>query len=177
MSSIINKSTIVFIVVCLLTSCGGNKKKVYIPYYNYDTIAVDDYDTINIPYTLDGGVKYVSARINGVSTDMIFDTGCSLTLISILEANQLMRRGLLTKEDFLGTAKASMADGSVVEDALVNIATLELSDGYQTIVCHDVLTQVSSSVDAPVLLGNGVLDRVASYTIDNEAQVIKFKLK
>lgn len=108
---------------------------------------------------------------------MIFDTGCSLTLISPLEAKQLLKRGLLTEDDFLGTAKSSIADGSVVEDAIFNIRTLELTDGNQTIVCRDVLTQVSSNTEAPVLLGNGVLDRVASYTIDNDLKVIRFKLK
>ena len=108
---------------------------------------------------------------------MIFDTGCSNTLISPLEVKQLLKRGLLTEADFLGTAKCSIADGSVVEDSIFNIRTLELTDGNRTIVCRDVRTQVSSSANAPVLLGNGVLDRVASYTIDNDSKVIRFKLK
>ena len=88
-----------------------------------------------------------------------------------------MKRGLLTEDDIIGTAKATIADGSIVEDTMINIRTLELTDGYRIIVCRNVLTQVSSSINAPVLLGNGVLDRTASFTIDNEQQVIKFKLK
>lgn len=176
-----NLCKIFILCLCLLISisCGGGKKKkkVHIPYVNYSTEVVSDFGTINVPYKLEGGVKYVSVKINGLSTDMIFDTGCSMTLISMLEAQQLIKRGLLSEDDFLGTAQASIADGSVVEDAIFNIKTLELTDGSQTIVCHDVLTQVSSNAEAPVLLGNGVLDRVASYTIDNEQKVIRFKLK
>lgn len=176
-----NLCKIFILCLCLLISIscggGGKKKKVHIPYANYSTEAISDYGTINVPYKLEGGVKYVSVKINGLSTDMIFDTGCSMTLISMLEAQQLIKRGLLSEDDFLGTAQASIADGSVVEDAIFNIKTLELTDGSQTIVCRDVLTQVSSNAEAPVLLGNGVLDRVASYTIDNEQKVIRFKLK
>ena len=90
---------------------------------------------------------------------------------------KFLKRGLLKNEDFLGTTEAIIADGSIVEDAIFNIKTLELSDGNSSIICRNVLTQVSSNAAAPVLLGNGVLDRVASYTIDNDAQVIRFKLK
>lgn len=164
-------------VALFLVSCGGKKKRVTIPYVNYDTSTVSNTRTIDVPFKLESGVKYVQVKINGLSTDMIIDTGCSMTLISMLEAQQLIKRGLLTASDFQGTAKSSIADGSIVEDAIFNIRTLELTDGQQTIVCRNVLTQVSSNAEAPVLLGNGVLDRVASYTIDNEARVIKFKLK
>jgi hypothetical protein len=166
-----------FFLILAIVSCGGKKKKVVIPYVNYSSDAVNDYGVIDIPYKLESGVKYVQVKINGLSTDMIFDTGCSMTLISVLEAQQLVKRGLLKNEDFLGTTEAIIADGSIVEDAIFNIKTLELSDGNSSIICRNVLTQVSSNAAAPVLLGNGVLDRVASYTIDNDAQVIRFKLK
>ena len=146
-------------------------------YYDYDTEYVLDGETIDVPFKVEGGVKYVSAKINGVSIDMIFDTGCSETLISLLEAQQLVKRGLLSEDDIVGIGQSTIADGSVVEDAILNLKTLELSDGNTTIVCRNVITHVSSNIDAPVLLGNGVLDRVASFTIDNENSLIKFKLK
>ena len=165
------------LVLLTLVSCGGKKKKVSIPYVNYENSVVNDYETIDVPFKLESGVKYVQVKINGLSTDMVIDTGCSTTLISVLEAQQLVKRGLLSKEDFLGTTEAIIADGSIVEDAVFNIRTLELTDGNRTIICRNVLTQVSSNAEAPVLLGNGVLDRVASYTIDNDARVIRFKLK
>ena len=172
-------STIIAVLFILLSvpSCGEKKKRVVIPYVSYSGDAASSYATIDVPYRLESGLKYVQVRINGLSTDMIIDTGCSMTLISVLEAQQLLKRGLLSKEDFLGMTESVIADGSVVEDAVFNIRTLELTDGNQTIVCRNVITQVSSSTEAPVLLGNGVLDRVASYTVDNDAGVIRFKLK
>lgn len=171
---------LLWIILCLLLICSctsQKKKKRHVAYYDYDTEYVLDGETIDVPFKVEGGVKYVSAKINGVSIDMIFDTGCSETLISLLEAQQLVKRGLLSEDDIVGIGQSTIADGSVVEDAILNLKTLELSDGNTTIVCRNVITHVSSNIDAPVLLGNGVLDRVASFTIDNENSLIKFKLK
>ena len=161
----------------MVLSCTPKKKKSHIPYIDYGTEYVGDSETIDVPFTVERGVKYITAKINGLSTDMIFDTGCSGVLISPLEVQQLIKRGLLSEEDFIGTSKAIIADGSVVEEAMIIIRTMELTDGKDIIVCNNVLTQVSSNIEAPVLLGNGVLDRTASFTIDNEQNVIKFKIK
>lgn len=165
-------------------SCGQDRSKLpNLPYYDYEDMvytdeeSVNDEETINIPYIEQDGVKYIMAKINGVNIDMIFDTGCSQTLISMLEAQMLKKKGLLTENDYIGNSKSIIADGSIVENMLFNIKSLELTDGIRTIVCENVVVQVSSNIEAPVLLGNEVLDRVASYTIDNENNIIKFKLK
>ena len=44
------------------------------------------------------------------------------------------------------------------------------------IVCTNVEVTVSNSIQAPMLLGNGVFDRISEWTIDNESKTIKFKL-
>ena len=41
----------------------------------------------------------------------------------------------------------------------------------------DVTATVSANNNAPLLLGNEVLNRVAAYAVDNETQMINFKLK
>lgn len=174
----VNRIIFFVLSILLVCSCNTNKnKKKHLAYYEYDTEYVQDEETIDIPFKVEGGVKYISAKINGVSTDMIFDTGCSETLISVLEAQQLVKRDLLSDDDILGVGQATIADGTVVEDAIINLRTIELSDGTTSIVCHNVITHVSTNIEAPALIGNGVLDRVASFTIDNEKGVIKFKLK
>ncbi|MBR5563403.1 MAG: retroviral-like aspartic protease family protein [Bacteroidales bacterium] len=174
---IIKLLTIAIISVLLCSCNSGQKKRSAIPYVEYSEDGSLDYETINVPFVEQHGVKYVSAKINGVSVDMIFDTGCSQTLISLLEAKMLAKRGLLTDDDYLGTSRSAIADGSIVEDMVFNVKTLELTDGERIIKCDNVVVQVSNNVAAPVLLGNEVLDRVASYTIDNDAKIIKFKLK
>ena len=78
------------LILFTIISCGGKKKKVSIPYVNYESGTVSNTGTIDVPFKLESGVKYVQVKINGLSTDMVFDTGCSTTLISVLEAQQLV---------------------------------------------------------------------------------------
>ena len=165
-------------------SCGQDRSKLpNLPYYDYEDMVdctdekVNDGDTVNIPYVERDGVKYVEAEINGMGIEMIFDTGCSQTLISLHEAQMLVEKGLLTEDDYMGQSKSTIADGSIVENMQFRLDSLVLTDGIRSVVCEDVVVQVSSSIGAPVLLGNEVLNRVASYTIDNENCIIKFQLK
>ena len=74
-----------------------------------------------MPFREKNGVKYVRVSVNGVGLDMIFDTGCSSTLISIAEARYLYEKGKLTDEDVLGMANSQVADGSIVENMVVNL--------------------------------------------------------
>lgn len=133
-----------------------------------------DTDEIVVPYREEGGVKIIAVKVNGIGLDMIFDTGCSNTLISIAEANYLYLKGLLTDEDILGTTHSIIADGSIVENAVVNLDEVIIAD---KIICSNVQATVSNNMSAPLLLGNEVLNRAASYTIDNINKAILFKLK
>ena len=42
------------------------------------------------------------------------------------------------------------------------------------IVCSDVDVTVSNNISAPMLLGNGVFDRISSFSIDNANKLIHF---
>lgn len=164
----------------LLTACGGGERKrsvVYVEAEDFET-EVGDYarsgDEVVIPFREEGGLKYVDVTVNGMDVEMIFDTGCSSTLISMAEANYLYQKGMLEEEDVLGLAQAVIADGSIVENAVVNLR--EVVIGGQ-VMCSDVTATVSENPAAPLLLGNEVLDRVATIEIDNERKALIFKLK
>ena len=43
--------------------------------------------------------------------------------------------------------------------------------------CYNVKATVIDNAQAPLLLGNGLLDRVETVTIDNENKTLNFKLK
>lgn len=105
---------------------------------------------------------------------MIFDTGCSGALISVAEANYLYQKGKLTQDDILGTAQSQIADGSVVENMVVNLKEVVIND---QILCPNVQATVSNNINAPLLLGNEILDRLATIKIDNEQEALIFKLK
>lgn len=172
-----SKKFIFLFILCslLLISCGGKKKEKHIPFYSPETFS--ESLSLEVPFKLENGVRYIPVQVNGVNMDMIIDIGCSQTLISILEAAQLAKRGLLTEDDYLGSGQCMVADGSVAVDEFFNIRSIKITDGTDTIECKDVPVQVADNPMAPVLLGNAVLDDVASFTIDNDAQVIRFTRK
>ena len=160
----------------LLSSCGSKKKtSVYI-----DIDAdITNAEQVEVPYREDVGVKLVHVKVNGVGWDMIFDTGCSGTLLSLSEARYLAEIGLLVKEDILGTTQSQIADGSIVENTVVKLRKVSIiANEDKTIDCYNVRATVSNNIDAPLLLGNEVLDEVAyDYTIDNTRKIISFNVK
>jgi len=182
------KLPLVIFVLLILLSCGGKKGRPAfydsgdfktdtlsdVNSYSRSNHFINDPDVISVPFKEKGGVKYVNVSANGLGFEMIFDTGCSGTLISVAEANYLYQKGYLTENDYLGNSQSQIADGSIVENMVFNIKEL-IIDGK--IRCPDVQATVSSNINAPLLLGNEVLNRVASYTIDNENKNINFKLK
>lgn len=172
------KKNILFIMLIpLLLSCGNEKKRPV--YYDIDEsieepLYAESGAEVVVPFNNKNGVKYVPVKVNGVGFEMIFDTGCSGALISVAEANYLYQKGKLTSDDILGVAQSKIADGSVVEDMVVNLQEVVIND---QILCPNVKATVSANIDAPLLLGNEILDRLATITIDNENETLNFKLK
>lgn len=168
--------TVSILCFFLLSACGGKKKQA--SYIDLDADFVSS-ELTEVPYRETGGVKFVHVKVNGVGWDMIFDTGCSGTLLSLSEARYLVEKGLLVEDDILGFANSQIADGSIVENMVVNLRKVSIiaNDG-ETIDCYNVRATVSNNIEAPLLLGNEVLDNVAyDYTIDNARKVISFNVK
>ncbi len=183
--------TILLIVLQLVTVSCGKEKKV-LPFYDSETDTEsitdsevvdrdnDEYEImggeseISVPFIEKGSIKYVKVSINGHPFDMIIDTGCSGILISVAEANYLYQKGCLTDEDILGTALSKIADGSIVENMVVNLKEVIIDD---KIVFRNVNATVSANTGAPLLLGNEILNRVPTYKIDNENKVIIFQIR
>ncbi|TGY63856.1 retropepsin-like aspartic protease [Parabacteroides distasonis] len=171
------KTVLYALMIVFLLSCTQEKKRPV--YYSDDTnleyqdITLSDKE-ISIPFREENGVKYIQVEVNGMPLEMIFDTGCSSTLLSLAEANYLYQKGKLAKEDLLGISKSQIADGSIVENMVVNLKEIVIDD---QIVCPNVTATVSNNLNAPLLLGNEILNRLATITIDNDNNKLKFKLK
>lgn len=175
----------------LLSSCGSERKK-HLAFYDTDEniedtvvnensldssfdVSYDSSSDVEVPFVENNGVKLIDVTVNRQFTvKMILDSGCSSTLISIAEAKYLYEKGCFTNDDILGVTQSQIADGSIVENMVINLK--ELIIGGQ-IVCTNVTATVSTNTQAPLLLGNEVLNRVPSYSVDNENKVIKFKLQ
>lgn len=169
----------IFLLIFVFTSCGTRTESA--ESYFDDEISETEYfddeiseDYIEIPYREIGGVKQIPVKINGMGFYMIFDTGCSTNLISKLELLSLIKNGVISEEDFLGVTQSSIADGSVVENLVVNLKEVVLDD---KIIFYNVQASVSENIEAPLLLGNEILNQVESYEIDNNEEVIKFILR
>ena len=173
-----------FCLALLLIGC-KNKEKYAPPYFETSNASVEQDgnlpeselssgDIVAVPFIESGGVKYIEVELNRTFTvRMILDSGCSGALISVAEAQHLYSKGVLTDEDFVGKSKSMIADGSVVENMVVNLREVIIGG---KIICPNVQATVSSNAQAPLLLGNEVLNRTASYTVDNQNKTINFKL-
>jgi predicted aspartyl protease len=129
---------------------------------------------IAVPYSEFKGVKTIPVKLNGVTMDMIFDTGCSGISMSLHELQTLYKNNKISDDDIIGVTYAAIADGSIVQNGLINLSEVQIG-GKDGIVLHNVEASVATNQVAPILLGNGVIDKAASVEIDNINKVIKFK--
>ena len=157
-----------------LTSCGNttsNEPPIKLPSQGGKR---SERSTIKIPYTERGNVKIIPVKLNDVSMDMIFDTGASGVHISLHELQTLQKNGQFSEADCIGTSLSQIADGSVVENGLIVLRKVAITED---IILTDIEASVSLNQEAPLLLGNNVLDEFSSIVIDNENKTINFKKK
>lgn len=167
-------------IICsmlLFTSCWNKseKKPLFVDFATLDeTQEYVSGSIIRVPFTESNGVKWIQdVEINGIYFDMIFDTGSSTTSISLAEATYLLKRKKLVEEDFQGKNRLSLADGSIVEGMVVNLKKVCIGG-----LCFDnVGATVMQNMESPLILGNSVLDRLATYKIDNDNKEIIFEIK
>ena len=172
-----------FILLCLVLavfiSCTSKESPSAITYSTADVGETADREqyteVVEVPFREVNGVRVVPVTINGVDMTMIFDTGASTTCISVTEAIFLFKQGLLTQEDILGKVSSTVADGRITQNTVVRLKEVVVGG---RIVFTDVRAVVQNNMNAPLLLGNAdILDRVASFKIDNDSETIHFILK
>ena len=156
-------------VIC---SCDNKQKKPPVDLKEKEKVELNS--EVEVPYTELGGVKTIPVKLNGVSMDMIFDTGCSGMSISLNELLTMQKNGKFSESDVVGISASTIADGSVVETGVINLSEVEIG-GKDGIKIHNVQASVALNQVAPILLGNGVIDAVASVEVDNINKTIKFK--
>ena len=108
--------------------------------------------------------------------NMIYDTGCSGVSLSLNEVQTLLKNGKLGLDDILNSSYSTIADGSIVENGMINIKRIEIG-GEEGIVLENIQAAVALNQIAPILLGNSVLDELASVEVDNIGKVIIFHKK
>ena len=111
-----------------------------------------------------GGTYEIPCTINGLPLKFVFDTGASKVTISSVEASFMLKNDYLSERDFRGSKKFTTADGSITDGAVVCIKEVLVGD----VILKNIEASVVKNQKAPLLLGQSVLERFGSITIDNE---------
>lgn len=168
-------------IAVLLSSCNSKSDK-YDPYAltgnsNAESVAKSFFE-IDFKKT-DSNLKTIHVKLNDTNGyDAIFDTGCSGMLISSLEILELIKNGTISNDDYIGDAKISIADGTVVKHPMYNIREVKLIDKKgQSHSVRDVVATVVDNPEAEILIGSSIIDNLAkkSYTVDLKKKVIRFE--
>lgn len=133
----------------------------------------EEKNVIKVEYSELGGVKTIPIKINGVSMDAIYDSGCSGMHMSLHELQTLLKNGKFNEYDIIGISESQIADGSVVPNAVYKIREIEIG-GKGGIKVENVETTISLNQEAPILLGNAVFNEVALIEVDNVNETINF---
>lgn len=120
---------------------------------------------------VENGVRYLWIEINGIKLRFIFDTGASNICLSPAEASVLYRQGTLQKEDIISKQYFQDATGRISEGTKINLRNVKIGNSELT----NVEATIVDNVNAPLLLGQSVLERFGSIEIDNKNNVIIFK--
>ena len=109
------------------------------------------------------GVYEVTCTINNLPLKFIFDTGASSVSISSVEASFMLKNGYLKEEDIKGKEYFSTATGEIHEGTIIRLREIKIGDA----VLRNVDASVAHNQQAPLLLGQSVLERFGTITIDN----------
>ena len=109
------------------------------------------------------GVYEVACTINNLPLKFIFDTGASSVSISSVEASFMLKNGYLKEEDMKGKEYFSTATGEIHEGTIIRLRKIKIGDA----VLRNVDASVAHNQQAPLLLGQSVLERFGTITIDN----------
>ena len=110
-----------------------------------------------------GGTFEIPCEVNGLPLQMLFDTGASSVTLSSVEANFMLKNDYLSAKDLGGKEYYRIADGGITEGTLVTIREVKIGD----FVLKNVKASVVSNQKAPILLGQSVMERFGTITIDN----------
>ena len=110
-----------------------------------------------------GGTYEIPCSVNGLPLKMIFDTGASDVTISSVEASFMLKNGYLSENDVKGKKHYMTASGDIHEGTILKLKEVKLGDA----VLKNIEASVVHSQKAPLLLGQSVLEKFGTITIDN----------
>jgi aspartyl protease family protein len=173
-----NKSKIIhFLIIVISISASCSDSSLDTSYLDVDgeEYYESDYDYQSyhsIPFIESySDIILVPVKINGVTFDMIYDTGASNTTISLTEANYLYDKGYLNDEDIIGVERYRTADGSIHEGVKIILRSVEIGPDIKL---KNINASVVLNQAAPLLLGQSVFREFKEVSVDRQNKVLKF---
>lgn len=123
---------------------------------------------VRIHMEKEAGVYKVPCSVNGLKLKFIFDTGAASVCISQTYAEMMLENGYLDESDILGTSQSTIADGSNIDNVVINLRKVEIGG----LSLENVSAVVVPTQNAPLLLGQSVIQRIGKVSIDGEYLVI-----
>ena len=109
------------------------------------------------------GTYEVACTVNDLPLQFIFDTGASTVTISSVEASFMLKNNYLRSDDIRGKEYFSTATGEIHEGTTIRLREIKIGEA----VLRNVNASVVHNQRAPLLLGQSVLERFGTLTIDN----------
>lgn len=167
------------IMMAIMVSCGGSQKP------SQRASVWDDSETDEVELSTEkvcvpfkrtaGNLAEVQVSLNGEPFNMWWDTGASMTCISALELEKLVKAGKIELDDYQGSILTKIADGSTTEALVFNIKEIYIpGTDNQYLVLRDIDAAVSANADAPLLIGQNVIQNLPKHTFDEAKGLIIF---
>lgn len=128
---------------------------------------------MEVPFSKANGVTKVDCTINNLPLNFVFDTGASDVTLSQVEADFMLKNGYLNDKDVVGSQRYQTADGNISVGTVINLRRIH----FGGLELNNIRASVVKSQNAPLLLGQSVLQRLGKIEIDNERQVLKITTK
>jgi clan AA aspartic protease (TIGR02281 family) len=129
--------------------------------------------TQSIPFKVQGGTFVIPVLINGqITLNFTIDSGATDVMIPADVVITLSRTGTLQKSDFIGKENFRLANGSIVPSTTFLVRSLKVG--------NYLVENVKASIVDPkagLLLGQSFLSRFASWSVDNNRQVLLLNAK
>ncbi|MCK4568766.1 MAG: OmpA family protein [Bacteroidales bacterium] len=118
------------------------------------------------------GLFIIPVILNGYNEEFIYEERATAQ-VSLEKALQFLNNGIIGKEDFEGDPAQILANNSIRNNSVFNIAELRI--GSKTI--NDISFTVVHRQINPITLGRKVMQRIGQFRINENAKQITFRYK
>lgn len=117
-----------------------------------------------------GGSVTIPTLINGHTIRAMLDRDDRGLILSLAEAQKLLKAGAITKDDFVGDANVILAEGSIADKAVFKIKEFKI--GLKTI--SNIEAGVSHKITEGAIIGESTINMLGRFKIDEANKKLIF---